>query len=239
MDSSIASSKGVPFSATVSRKLLLWVGIMSIFISMGCVAADIILEYDPQGNYSLTTPAPVTIELWRIFVGGFLGVLCIPLEIAGYWVVCTILTQVAPRLFRILFWVIGYGIVIGTVFHGSSVALILLEQVIHTTTGAAQTTLLHLQNALLIFSIPLGLFFEICYFALWIIVAVTILRYRTLYPKWFVLFVPALGSLIITGIGQSHVFPVLGNILYPTVLSLPHLCFFALSTFYLAQKTMT
>jgi hypothetical protein len=239
MDSGVSGAKTVPFAATISRKALLWMGLFSVIVTVGCVSADIILEYDPQGNYSLTTPAPVTIELWRVFVGGFLGVFCIPLEVVGYWVVCTILAKAAPRLFRVLFWVIAYGIVVGTVFHGSSVALILLEQAIYTATGATQTVLLHLQNILLIFGISLGIFFEVCYFAIWVIIAVTVLRYRTLYPKWFVLFIPALGSLIITAIGQSHAFPVLGNILYPAVLSLPHLCFFALSTFYLARKTIT
>ena len=83
--------------------------------AIGCVIADLILQYDPQGNYSLTTPAPLTIALWRVLTGSFLGVFCIPLAIAGYWVVCTVLSETAPRLFRLLFWVIAYAIVIGTV----------------------------------------------------------------------------------------------------------------------------
>jgi hypothetical protein len=213
-----------------SHKILLWMGIISIFAAIGCVAADLILQYNPQGNYNLTTPAPLTIALWRVFAGSFLGIFCIPLEIAGYWVVCTILAANSPRLFRVLFWIISYGIVIGTVFHGSVLALILVEQAAHNAIGATQATLLQLQNTLFVFTLPLGFFFEICYFILWGIVIVTILRNKTQYPKWAVLFVPVLGSLVITGIGQSHMLPVLGNILYPTVLSLPHLCFFTLST---------
>jgi hypothetical protein len=235
MDSSISGLNTVQSPMIVSRKLLLWMGIISIFAGVGCVAADLILQYDPQGNYSLTTPAPLTIALWRVFVGSFLGVFCIPLEIAGYWVVCTVLTKTAPRLFRVLFWIISYGIVIGTVFHGSFLALILVEQAAHNATGATQATLLHLQNMLIVFILPLGVFFEICYFILWGIVVGTILCNKTRYPKWFVLFVPVLGSLVITGIVQSHIIPVLGNILYPTVLSLPHLCFFTLSTLYLRR----
>ena len=239
MDSSISGLKAVLQPVLVSRKLLLWMGIISIFAAVGCVAADLILEYDPQGNYSLTTPAPLTIALWRVFVGSFLGVFCIPLEIAGYWVVCTVLTKIAPRLFRVLFWMICYGIVIGTVFHGSVLALILVEQAGHNAIGVTQATLFHLQSTLLIFILPLGFFFEMCYFILWGIVVVTILRNKTHYPKWFVLFVPVLGSLIIAGIGQSHIIPVLGNILYPTVLSLPHLGFFILSTIYFRKNWVT
>jgi hypothetical protein len=48
-----------------------------------------------------------------------------------------------------------------------------------------------------------------------------------------------LGSLVITGIGQSHIIPVLGNILYPTVLSLPHLCFFTVSALYFRKNWVT
>jgi ABC-type dipeptide/oligopeptide/nickel transport system permease component len=67
-------------------------------------------------------------------------------------------------------------------------------------------------------------------------VVVTILRNKTLYPKWFVLFVPALGSLVITAIGQSRVFPGAGDVLSLVVLSLPHLWFFTITTFYFGKK---
>jgi Zn-dependent protease with chaperone function len=88
MNSSIFGAKMRQSQSTVSRQLLLCMSIISILAAIGCVAADLILQYDPQGNYSFTTPAPLTIALWRILVGSFLGVFCIPLEIAGYWVVC-------------------------------------------------------------------------------------------------------------------------------------------------------
>jgi len=230
MNSSISELKIVQPSSIGRRKLLLWIGIISILAAIGCVIADLILQYDPQGNYSLTTPAPLTIALWRVLTGSFLGVFCIPLEITGYWVVCTVLSETAPRLFRLLFWVIAYAIVIGTVFHSTSLAVILVEQTAHNITGPAQTSLLHLRDTLLLFSIPLAVFFELCYLVMWSIVVVTILRTSTPYPKWIVLFVPAVGSLVIAVVGRSHVVPVLGNILYPTVLSLPHLVFFLLST---------
>ncbi len=175
MNSSISGLKLVQPPSIVPRKLLHWMGIISILGAIGAVVADLLLQYDPQGNYS--TIAPLTIALWRVLAGHFLGVFSIPLEITGYWVVCTILTETAPRLFRALFWIMAYAIVIGTV-----------------------------------------------------------LRTSTRYPKWSVLFVPALGSLIITGVYESHTVPLLGNILFPTVLSLPHLVFFLLSTIVLFNK---
>jgi hypothetical protein len=219
-----------------TRERFLWMGVFSILASAGAVLADLILQYDPQGNYSLTTPAPLTIALWRVYAGSLLGVFCIPLVITGYWVVCTVLKETAPRFFRILFWVMAYAIVIGTVFHSTFLAVILVEQAAHTATGSAQASLLQLQNALLTFSVPLAAFFEVCYLVMWSVVVVTVLHTATRYPRWIVLFVPALLSLVIVGVEQSHGVPVLGNVLYPTVLSLPHLVFFLLSTLILWRR---
>jgi len=237
MNSSIASLALTQPPSTVTSKRLLWMGFFSSLAALGGVVADLILQYDPQGNYSLTTPAPLSIAVWRVFVGSFLGVLCIPLAITGYWVVCTVLKETAPRLFGALFWVMAYSIVIGTVFHSTFLAVILVEQAAHAVTGAAQVSLLHLQTKLFAFSVPLAAFFEISYLVMWSIVVATVLRTATRYPRWIVLVVPALLSLVIVGVEQSHVVPVLGNILYPTVLSLPHLVFFLLSTLVLWRKS--
>jgi hypothetical protein len=144
MNSGIASLSLTTPPSAVTRKRLRWMGIFSILAALGGVVADLILQYDPQGNYSLTTPAPLTIDSWRIFVGSFLGVICIPLAIAGYWVVCTVLRKISPRLFSVLFWVMAYSIVIGTVFHSTFLAVFLVEQAAHAATGAAQTSLPHL-----------------------------------------------------------------------------------------------
>jgi hypothetical protein len=220
----------------VTRKRFLWMGVFSILAAIGAVVADLILQYDPQGNYSPTTPAPLTIAFWRVFVGSLLGVFCIPLTITGYWVVCTVLRETAPRLFRVLFWVMAYSMVLGTVIHSTVLAVILVGQAAHGVTGAAQASLLHLQNTLLVFRLPLVAFFGICYFVMWSIVVVTVLRTATRYPKWIVLFVPALLSLVIAGVGGSHAVPVLGNVLFPTVFSLAHLVFFLLSTIVLWRR---
>lgn len=236
MNSSITGLKMLLPQSIVPRKLLLWIGIISILVATGAVVADLILTYDPQGTYSFTTPATLTIALWRVLAGSFLGVFCIPLEITGYWVVCTILRETAPRLFRALFWVMAYALVIGTVFHSTFLAVILVQQAAHSVIGAAQASLLQLQTMLLVFSVPLAAFFLVCYLVMWSIVVATVLRTSTRYPKWLMLFVPALGSLVIAGVYASHVVPVLGNILYPTVLSLPHLVFFLLFTIVLWRR---
>ena len=154
--SSISEQKLTGPESMSTRKRFLWMGVFSIMASACAVLSDLILQYDPQGNYSLSTPAPLTIALWRVYVGSFLGVFCIPLVITGYWVVCTVLRETAPRLFRILFWVMAYAIVIGTVFHSTFLAVILVEQAAHAVTGAAQVSLLHLQTKLFAFGAAIG-----------------------------------------------------------------------------------
>ena len=49
-----------------------------------------------------------------------------------------------------------------------------------------------------------------------LIVVVTVLCMATRYPRGIEVLVPALLSLVIVRVGQSHVVLVLGNILYPT-----------------------
>lgn len=183
-----------------------------------------------SGRYSVSVLARGQEMLSRHFAGRPQEGLQLPFELAGYWVVCTVLAATAPRLFRVLFWVMAYAILIGTVFHGTFLSVILVGQAAHRVVGAAQASLLQLQTTLLVFSTPLVGFFGVCYFVMWSIVVFTVLRTATRYPKWIVLFVPALGSLLITGVYESHVVPVLANLLYPAVLSLPHLVFFLLST---------
>ena len=56
MSSSISELKLTGPQSIVTRKRLLWMGIFSILAALGDVVADLILQYDPQGNYSLTTP---------------------------------------------------------------------------------------------------------------------------------------------------------------------------------------
>src|SRR5207249_9876233 len=100
--------------------------IISILAATCGVIADLILTYDPQGNYSPTTPAPLTIALWRVLLGRFLGVFFISFELAGYWVVCTVLSGTAPRPFRVLVCVMAYAIVIGAGFSGTFLCFIIL-----------------------------------------------------------------------------------------------------------------
>lgn len=208
--------------------LLRWVGLISILVAICNVTDDLLLQYQPRGYEG--AEAFLGIAPWRVFTGHFLGVLTLPLEIIGYWLVCTLMLEQAPRLFRVLFWTMAYGVVIGTVFHGTFLAMVFAQQAEAFAPVSAQSTFLTLETQLTIASAPLSLVFLVCYLTMWGVFTVTVLRHASPFPRWIVLFTPALWSLLIVLLYESHAVPELGNLLYPTVLSLPHLIFYVLCT---------
>src|SRR5229473_1117085 len=122
------------------------------------------------------------------------------------------------------------GIAPGTVFHGTFMAMVFAEQAAAGAPASAQSIFLTLETQLNIAIVPLSLFFLVCYLTMWGIFTVTILRKASPFPRWMIFFTPALWSLLIVLLYESHTVPWLGNLLYPTVLSLPHLVFYVLCT---------
>lgn len=65
----------------------------------------------------------------------------------------------APRLFRALFWVMAYSLVIGTVFHGTFMARIFVEQAASTASSSTQGALLSFEPLVNLATIPLADFY--------------------------------------------------------------------------------
>jgi hypothetical protein len=228
-----SSIQGI-FPRSPSAKILRLAGLISIFAATGNVVADLILQYTPQGPTG--NIAFLAIASWRVFTGLFLGVFTIPLEIVGYWLVCTLMLEHSPRLFRVLFWIMAYNIIIGTVFHGTFASTIFVMQAASATSGATQSSLLALETLLNFVALPLSVFFFVLYLVMWSIFIVSILPKPSPFPKWCILLTPAFLSLLITALYASHIIPLLGNLLYPTVLSLPHLVFYIFCTILVWRK---
>src|SRR5262249_41874684 len=153
------------------------------------------LQYNPQGyggNMAFLGIAP-----WRVFTGHFLGVFILPLNIVGYWLICTLMLEQSPRLFRVLFWIMAYGIIIGTVFHGIVTPAIFVMQAASAASGSAQSSWLSLEALLTIAVRPLVIVFFVSYLAMWCIFIVSVLAKPSPFPKWMVFFAPALLSVLI------------------------------------------
>ena len=211
-----------------SAQLLRLAGLISILAATGNVVADLVLQYKPEGSDG--NIAFIGIAAWRIFTGHFLGIFCLPLEIVGYWLVCTLMLEQGLRLFRVLFWIMAYGIIMGTVFHALFTPTIFIMQAASNTSGPAQSSLLSLASLLNIAVLPLVIILFISYLTTWSIFTVAVLRKPSPFPRWIVFFTPALLSILITALYMSHIVPFLGNLVYPTVLSLPHLVFYIICT---------
>lgn len=207
---------------------LRWAGLISMLVATCNVMDDLILQYHPQGYDG--TLALLGIAPWRVFTGHFLGVLTLPLEIIGYWFICTLMLKQIPRLSRVLFWIMVYGVIIGTVFHGTFTAMIFAGQAESTAPANLQSNFLILENQLTFAIVPLSLIFLGCYLTMWVVFTITVLRHASPFPRWIVLFTPALWSILIVLVYESHIVSWLGNLLYPTVLSLPHLVFYLFCT---------
>jgi hypothetical protein len=76
------------------NQFLRWAGLISILVAICNVVDDLSLQYRPQGYEG--AGAFLGIAPWGVFTGHFLGVFTLPLEIIGYWLVCTLMLKQAP-----------------------------------------------------------------------------------------------------------------------------------------------
>jgi len=207
-------------SIETQKRFLRLTGVVSIVVAAVAVAADELLQYLPQGYASLLNWREIA--TWRLLSGNALGVLAIPLSAIGYWQVCRALQLSGIKRTFWMFWFIAYGAALGAAAHGGIAACIVLLQ-----QGASLTRALdYLQ---LYVALPFSVFL-LCYLGMSAWYCFVVLARPTLYPRWMALLNPFLLSLVIELLNVSQVFPVLGNVLSPAWLSIPHLLFFTLST---------
>src|SRR5258708_24589041 len=120
-----------------------------------------------------------------------------------------------------MFWLAAETLVLGVVSHAivSSAFVAMQAGSTPALTGLANT----LQN----FAIIPGSLFLLGYLAVSIWYSVAVIAGHTLYPRWMAFVNPFLLSLLILSV--SNVLPVVGNVLAPAWLSIPHVVFFTLS----------
>jgi hypothetical protein len=210
------------------RKQIRWAGLIGSVVALAGICADIALQYSPAG-YSADFGAAHT-ALWRLLLGHYLGIFAIPLMTIGYWQVYLALKPAGKWFSLPPFLIAAYSTAYGAAFHGTFAAVALTVQARAGASAATQSVLVHLLNVYLLFSEPLAAVFLLSYFIFAVWFVLTVLLRPTLYPKWMALCNPFLFSLIITLLYVSNIVPIVGNLLYPLVLSAPHLIFFALST---------
>jgi hypothetical protein len=217
-------------SATqTQRRALRITGIIGILAAISATVADIALQYSPGGQYA-TNLNVLTIPLWSILLGYYLGIFAIPLLAVGYWQVSQALKP-AGKWFSLPFFLItAYTTAYGPAFHGSFAAMALMVQARQISSAQTQNVLTHLLGTYGLFTTPLAVVLLLNFLIGWAWYVIAVVFKRTLLPKWMALFNPFLLSLAITLFYYSNLVPFLDNLLFPVVLNLPHVIFFTLTT---------
>jgi hypothetical protein len=208
--------------------LLRLAGIVGIITGIAMSLADISLLYSSAGGYESDAPL-LTIPLWRLLLGHYLGVLMLPFYLIAVWHLYEGIKPSGPWLSIPVAALLGYALAAGGAFHGSFGVLALIAQ---AGVGAAPETQAVLTNLLANahqFIEPLQAVVFLALYGGCVWLGAAILSGRTAYPRWFVVVNPLIvqGVLITSYVLTPN--PV-STLLLPAAASLSLLILFGFST---------
>lgn len=168
----------------------------------------------------------VHVPAWRLSFGHFLGVLCAPAYLLGYWHVFMALRP-APRWARLALLIAAfYTFGIANVWLGSRAGLALLVQA--QAEGAAPEQFARLVAAYTAHSESLIQVVRVGVLLVSALLVGLVLRGRTSYPRWIAAANPIL--LLALVFASYFAAPAIGGYLVPTAMNVAHVCFFGLSS---------
>ncbi len=196
-----------------------WFGLLGAIL-VG--AGEFILQYSANADYAHGYDYFAQVSKFRITLGHFLSILAAPLYVAGYWHLSKRIDPRGGKIGRMFFIVGTYAFIVGAAWMGQRAFLALTVHEIASGTD--------LQNLLTRFSAlnePLVNVLRIAMVLVSLLWVFQILRGRSDYPIWMVLFSPALllGGIIWLYIGA----PKLGGLLIPNAMNVAHIIVFSLS----------
>ncbi len=226
-------------------KLFGSIGIIAVFFT---IISDVILLGRPDSAYSFfakPTECMAEIALWRITAGVFIGVFMLPFQLAGLAPLYYGLKPLGRKMQLLAVIPSGHALTMGIAFHmsyafmasgwklfyatmpGNQMAAApgndLLTEALWNDPAASMMKSFDFYWQLLIVIMLAELIFCSCFFA------ITVLRGKTLFPKWMAAFNPLfiMGAvfLIISLIPSPA-----GGFIAPTILNTSNFTFFILST---------
>jgi len=108
-------------------KLLRLTGIVGIITGIAMSIADISLLYSSAGGYE-SDAVLLTIPMWRLLLGHYLGVLMLPFYLIAIWHLYEGIKPGGAWLSIPVAALLGYGAAAGGAFHGSIASLALIVQ---------------------------------------------------------------------------------------------------------------
>jgi hypothetical protein len=201
--------------ADFAGKLRFWAGIVAIMGALVGMVGDICLLYTPNGgyldgDYQFLKHIPNTRLLW----GHYLGILAIPFEAAGIYLVALALRPLGKRISLAAALLGIYLIFPGIAYHAS----------IYPMADAVRAGG-NWVEAFRPFNEPLGLVFAAAFLLLMVPVTIWIARGKTLLPPWVALTAPLGTYLLWTSLIWA--WPLAGNFLAPMGFNLSMAIFFA------------
>lgn len=208
------------------RKILSITGLVGILASLLVGSGEFLVHYAGEAIHS---PVPyeffLSIPSERLPLGQVLIVAGLPLYVIGYIHLFLALVPGSRRLAAAVFLIGIYAFMIGGIWVGSRAFLGSLVQLfaVHQETALYAEVLRHyrllLENLVQVLRILVLVNSGVFVFA--------ILRFRTLYPRWMVLFNPTFLLLFVFLLFFKV--PAIGNYLAPTAMNVAHLILFSVS----------
>lgn len=204
--------------ATNPAETLKWIriaGTVAIAGAMVGMIGDYCLLYAPGGGYLAGDYSFLEgISMDRVLWGHYLGVLAIPFEAAGLYLIWLGLLPLGRKIAFAALFAGLYLMFCGVAYHGG---IYPNADAVHVGHGKME-----LYRP---FNEPLGLIFAATFFVLIAVLTVAILRGKTAFPKTLALASPLLSYGLVTLL--MFVWPAVGNFLAPMGFNLSMAIFFA------------
>jgi len=164
----------------------------------------------------------------RLLLGHMLGVLALPFEIAGLWLVSRMIAHGARKTGLAFLFAGGYSVIMGTVYHAALAPIAVLVQASETAPSATAQTIAALipETANYARSLANLMNYGVVFISLAFAWAVGFRR--TLYPRWMAIFNPLV--IFIGVMVMGTILPVAGLCILPAAFSITNTIFFTLST---------
>lgn len=210
------------------------VGIIAVILTITC---DFVLIGRPNSTYSflkLGTESMHGLSQWRIFLGTFLGIIVLPLQIAGLIPVYYGLRSAGKIKSLIAVIIIGHAAVIASAFH-ISYAFIASGWKLYHTIGSENIAALEMISSFDLYWKTTIIIMAVDIILSSILYILLIMSKNTLYPKWMALLNPA-SIFLYTFIMILPIPNPIGGFVAPAFLNLSTLVFFTFSTFIIYIK---
>lgn len=222
----------VTVSASPRVMALRAAGLLAVGAALACVAGDLALQYTanqadllaPDYRYLIGIPE------WRLLLGHYVGVLALPLQLAGIWLMYQALLP-AGRWFALAVGLGGaYAVAAGPGLHSTFGILALVVQARasaapHSATQAVLASILQRTDP---FVTPLGAVILTVMLLTYLGYALVVGFRHTRLPRWMALCNPI--TFLLVGGLLSLAIPAVALVVVPAGLNLTHLCFYALLT---------